>query len=158
MASPASIARHPLHPMMVPIPIGLWIFSLVCDLIYAAGWGGVLWNDMAFYTMAGGLIGALLAALPGLMDYRSLTDSPAKKTAMVHMLMNLTIVVLFAVNLWWRTQRPPDVGGPLFLSIVGVVLLGISGWLGGELVYIHGVAVEPRHDVLRQERERQRVG
>jgi uncharacterized membrane protein len=70
--SMASIAKHPLHPMLVPIPLGLWIFSLVCDLIYVLGWGAI-WDGIAFFTMAGGIIGALLAALPGMLDYRSLT-------------------------------------------------------------------------------------
>ena len=51
MSSPASVAKHPIHPMLVVFPIGLWTFSLVCDVAYVAGWGGPIWNDMALYTM-----------------------------------------------------------------------------------------------------------
>jgi uncharacterized membrane protein len=155
MASPASIAKHPLHPMLVPLPLGLWIFSLVCDFIYVLGWGG--WDEIAFYTMAGGIIGALLAAMPGMLDYRSLTTPRVKNVAMAHMLINLVVIGLFAVNLGLRTQYPPGTGVLILLSAIGVLLLGISGWLGGELVYIYGVAVEPHSDAPRRERERERV-
>ncbi len=142
MASPASILKHPVHPMLIPFPIALWIFSLVCDVIYASGWGGGLWNDMAFYAMAGGVIGALLAAVPGYLDYRSLTDPRVTSIGRWHMLINLFIVILFAVNLWLRTTSEPGALLPIMLSLLGVAMLGVSGWLGGELVYVHGVAVD----------------
>jgi uncharacterized membrane protein len=144
MASPASIQKHPIHPMLIPFPIALWIFSLVCDLVYAMGWGGAVWNDMAFYTMAGGLLGALAAAVPGYLDYRSLTDSSVKRIGQWHMLVNLSIVVLFAMNLSLRMWSEPGAVLPILLSLIGVAMLGVSGWLGGELVYVHGVAVEPQ--------------
>jgi uncharacterized membrane protein len=68
MSSPASIKGHPLHPVLVAFPIGLWIFSIISDLIFKLGYGGPVWNDVAFYTLAGGIVGALVAALPGLID------------------------------------------------------------------------------------------
>lgn len=143
MASPASIAKHPIHPVLIAFPIGLWIFSLVSDIIYSAGWGPAIWNDVAFYTLAGGLVGALLAALPGLIDLLSLSGK-AKTIGIWHMSINLIVVAIFAVNLWLRTKSAPGATLPISLSIIGVLLLGISGWLGGELVYVHGVAVEPQ--------------
>ena len=142
MASRASVLKHPIHPMLVPFPIGLWIFSLVSDIIYGLGWGGPIWNDMAFYTMAGGIVGGLAAAVPGLVDYWSMSDPEPKKIAKMHMILNVTIVGIFIVNLWLRTTLAPGASLPLILSLVGVILLGLSGWLGGELVYVHGVAVE----------------
>jgi len=142
MASRASVLKHPIHPMLVPFPIGLWIFSLVSDIIYGLGWGGPIWNDMAFYTMAGGIVGGLAAAVPGLVDYWSMSDPEPKKIAKMHMILNVTIVGIFIVNLWLRTTLAPDARLPLILSFLGVILLGLSGWLGGELVYVHGVAVE----------------
>ena len=72
MRTPASIAGHPIHPMLVPIPIGLWIFSLVCDLIAAGGSTNPAWQTVAFYSMGGGIVGALLAAIFGLIDLLSL--------------------------------------------------------------------------------------
>jgi len=156
MASPAKIAEHPLHPVLVPFPIGLWVFSLACDLIYAVGWGDVIWDDLAFYTMAGGFIGAFLAAVPGFIDYSSLTDPKVKKVATLHMGLNLVLMALVAVNLWLRAQYPINTGIPLALSVLSVLLLGITGWLGGELVYIHGVGVEPQHDIARMARAKRR--
>lgn len=141
MASPASIAKHPMHPMLVAFPIGLWIFSLASDVLYLIGWG-VVWADVAYYAMAGGLAGALVAAVPGLVDLLSISDSKIKRIGIWHMLINLVVVALFAINLWLRTVAPPGVDPPIWLSAIGVGLMGISGWLGGEMVYVHGVAVE----------------
>jgi uncharacterized membrane protein len=157
MATPARIAKHPIHPMLVPIPIGLWVFSLVCDVIYALGWGSLIWNDIAFYTMLGGIVGAALAAVPGFIDYRTITDSTVKKVAMAHMLMNLATIALFAINLWLRAQRPAATGVPIILSAIGVILLGIAGWLGGELVYRHAMGVEVQRVGPRQKPDRHSV-
>jgi uncharacterized membrane protein len=130
--------------MIVSLPIGLWIFSLACDLISALGWGGAVWHNMAFYTMAGGVIGALLAAVPGLVDFLSLSDATVKKLGAAHLSLNLCIVGLFVLNLWLRTANEPG-ALPVALSVFAIILLAISGWLGGEMVYVHGVAVEPQH-------------
>ena len=157
MASPASIQKHPIHPMLIPFPIALWIFSLVCDVIYAMGWGPGIWNDMAFYTMIGGVLGALAAAIPGYIDYRSLTDPQTMTIGRWHMLINLSIVVLFAVNLALRTWSGPGAVLPVLLSLVGIAMLGVSGWLGGELVYVHRVAVEPEPGVAASPKERHRA-
>ena len=91
MSSPASIRRHPIHPMLVVFPIGLWIFSLICDLIYQAGAHNAFWKGVAFYTMLVGVIGALLAAVPGFIDSsgyhaegsRPVGASPANFTVVV---------------------------------------------------------------------------
>lgn len=146
MASPASFQRHPIHPMLIPFPIALWIFSLVCDLIYVIGWGGAVWNEMAFYTMAGGIIGALLAAVPGYLDYRTTTVPAIRNIGRWHMLINLFLVVLFTINLWLRMRSEPGAALPVILSVIGVAMLGVSGWLGGEMVYVHGAAVEPHKE------------
>ena len=140
MQTPASIARHPIHPMLVPIPIGLWVFSFVCDLFHAGGASAQAWTTVAFYTMAGGIIGALLAALPGLIDLLSLPEGP-RATAIKHMALNLTIVALYIINFAMRWKEPANPGGLMWLSLISLVLLVISGWLGGKMVYEYGVAV-----------------
>ena len=142
MPTPASIKRHPIHPMLVVFPIGLWVFSLVSDFIFVTGVGGPVWSTIAAYTMAGGLIGALLAAIPGLVDLLSIHDPQAKRVGVTHMTLNLVVVALYAVNLWLRLGTDTGTALPMVLSIVAVMMLGISGWLGGELVYRHGVAVD----------------
>jgi uncharacterized membrane protein len=141
MRTPASIARHPIHPMLVPIPIGLWIFALVCDLIHMGGSTNPAWTTVAFYCIGGGILGALAAALPGLIDLLSLPEGP-RKTAIVHMTINLVVVALFAINFWLRMENPANPGKLVWLTLVSVGLLAISGWLGGKMVFEHGIAVD----------------
>ncbi len=141
MRTPASIARHPLHPMLVPLPIGLWIFSLVCDLIFVFGNGVSLWYTLAFYTLIGGLVGAILAAIPGFIDMLALSAAP-KHIALVHMTINLAIVVLYAVNLGMRISGGGNNSIPVVLSAVAIGMLLVSGWLGGHMVYVLRVGVD----------------
>jgi uncharacterized membrane protein len=140
MKTPASIAGHPIHPMLVGIPIGLWVFSLVCDLVHLSGAAGEGWKIVALYTLAGGIVGALLAAVPGFIDMLSL-PWPIKRTALVHMAINLTVVALYAVNFWLRLQGAQE-STVVWLSLIGIGLLVISGWLGGKMVFEHGVGVD----------------
>lgn len=142
MRTPASIAGHPLHPMLVTFPIGLFVFSLISDLISFYGGNPEIWSTVAFYTMGGGLVGALIAALPGLIDLLSLSNRHIKKIALTHMAINLTLVVLFAVNFWLRLAGSSNQGAPFWLSLAGVAMLVVSGWLGAEMVHKHGVSVQ----------------
>jgi uncharacterized membrane protein len=142
MRTPASIAGHPIHPMIVPIPIGLWLFSLFSDLMFRFGSGNPEWEIVAWYTMVGGIAGALIAALPGLVDLLSLPRS-IKSTGVKHMALNLAIVALFAINAYIRRDGVTD--SAILLSVVAVALLAVSGWLGGKMVYERGVAVDTRY-------------
>lgn len=143
---PASIAKHPIHPMLVVFPIGLWIFSLICDLIGLSVAAPAVWFTVALYAMAGGLIGALAAAVPGLIDlfYYKGGASPVERIALTHMMINLAVVVLYAVNVRLRFSRPEHLEFPVILSVIGVCLIAVSGWLGGQLVQVYGVGVEVR--------------
>jgi uncharacterized membrane protein len=144
--TPASFKGHPSHPMLVALPIGLWIFSIVSDLIFKFGWGGAVWNDVAFYTIAGGIVGALLSAVPGFIDLLSIDNPKSKSIGIWHMAINLVAVALYCVNFGVRMQRAPGDNLPIVLSVIGIVLIAISGWLGGELVYVRGVAVKKPTD------------
>jgi len=150
MRTPANIAGHPIHPMLVGIPIGLWLFSIVCDFVSLSANADPAWSTVAFYTMAGGVVGALLAAVPGLIDLLSLPETP-RRTALVHMSINLTIVALYVINLWLR-YRGTDSNAPLWLSVIAVAMLAVSGWLGGKLVYVYGVSVGPAPDFAEEKR------
>ena len=141
MASPASIKKHPIHPMLVVLPIGLWTFALVCDAVRAAG-GAVNWGSIAMYCVAAGIVGALLAAVPGLIDYLSIDEPEMKRIATLHLAVNLGAVVIFAINLWLRIRLPVESNVPLALSVIGVLAIGLGGWLGGEMVYVKGMGVE----------------
>ncbi len=141
MTTPASIAKHPIHPMLVGLPIGLWISSLAADFIGAAGWGG-LWKGIALYTMTGGIVGALLAAIPGAIDFFSLKERKSRRFALYHLILNLTATAVFAINAYLRMSGRAEGFLPLALSIGAIALVGVGGWLGGELVYIAGVGVD----------------
>lgn len=142
METRATVAEHPVHPMLIPFPIALWIFSLASDLIYLFDFGGPVWKDVALYTMVGGIIGGLAAAVPGYIDYRSLTEPVVVRLAQMHMIINVGLVVLFTINAGLRMLHGPEALVPVFLSALGVAALAVSGWLGGELVYVQGVAVQ----------------
>jgi uncharacterized membrane protein len=143
METRATVAEHPIHPMLIPFPIALWIFSLASDVIFLFGFGGPLWKDVALYTMIGGIIGGVAAAIPGYIDYRTLTDPVVVRVAQLHMVINVGLVLVFSVNAGLRLFNPEALL-PVFLSVLGVAALGVSGWLGGELVYVQGVAVQPQ--------------
>ena len=141
MRTPANIARHPIHPMLVAIPIGLWIFSLICDLVYRFGGGNPNWQVVAWYTLVGGILGALVAAVPGFIDMLSLPWA-TKRIALIHMSINLTVVALYVVNAYIRKRSGGVSDATIWLSVISVGMLAVSGWLGGKMVYLHGVAVD----------------
>jgi uncharacterized membrane protein len=113
----------------------------VCDLLFVLGSSASLWFTLGYWTMIGGTIGALVAAIPGTIDMLSLRGA-VKKIALTHMALNVTVVLLYAVNIGMRINGAEVAGLPLAFSIVAVTLLGISGWLGGHMVYVHRVAVD----------------
>ena len=156
MSRPVRIAKHPVHPMLVVFPIGLWVFSLLSDVVFLLG-GSERWNDIAFYTMAGGLVGALAAALPGLFDMLSISDPKVGKIAWNHMILNAIAVLIFAADLSARILSRPGATLPVVLSVAGVILLALAGWLGGEMVYVHGAGVEqqPRNGGVDRHEKRQ---
>src|SRR5262252_292076 len=147
MASPASIGKHPVHPMIVAFPIALWIFSLAADLIYL--WrGNPVWKDyISFYALLGGILGAAAASVPGFIDWLSITDGQTRQLANWHARLNVIALLVFIGDFYLRTTSGQRwIGGsltvPLLISVFGIILISISGWLGGEMVYVHGVAVE----------------
>jgi uncharacterized membrane protein len=157
MSTRASIAGHPIHPMLVTLPIGLWTFSMICDFVFIST-GDSRWAVTAYFTLAGGIVGALLAALPGLVDLLGLPNGRARRIGVLHLTLNLAIVAVQAANFWLRTQAGADADIavlPRAISIVAVAALVASGWLGGHLVHVLGVTQptehgghEPVHDRL----------
>ncbi len=148
MSTPASIGKHPVHPMLVVVPLGLLNFSTFADLMYASGKGDPTWKEVSNRTMAGGILTALAAAVPGLIDLLSLKGR-AKRVGLAHMALNLGIVGLFSYNLWRRIKSPEDPPATN-LSLAGTAGLILSGWLGGELVYVHRSGVEIPEEARRE--------
>src|SRR3954469_12342240 len=136
--------RHPLHPLLVHAPIALFTLSLVLDVVsYLVPMEG--FYSGAFYCIVGGVITALLAAIPGFVDFTSIRrDHPAKKKAIWHMSLNLLMVAIYAVDGWIRYQdlyplKTPSL--PFALSIAAFAILSVSGYLGGAMIYEDGIAV-----------------
>jgi len=152
MHTRASIAGHPIHVMLVSIPIGLWVFSLVCDLILLGGHNPDLWFTVGYITMAGGIVGALLAAIFGAIDLFSLSKGHTRNVGLVHMTINLGVVVLFVLDLWLRTGELDSMAVPFTLSVVAILALLVAGWLGGELVHVHMIGVDPDEATRRAAR------
>lgn len=153
MKSRAAIGNHPLHPAAVVIPIGAWFSTLVGDLAYVSS-GNPFWYQFAFYTMLIGICGALLAAVLGFIDYFGVKMSEAGyRVAKVHMVMNLAITGVYALNLWLRydgvalaSVDPGRWQVAFWLQLVSFAALGLSGWLGGKLAFEHKVGVVEHHD------------
>ena len=137
--------RHPIHPMLVHFPIGLLLLSFLIDLASLAFPSVPNLVRDSFYAMLLGLIMALVAAVPGLVDYTDIrSDHPGKRTATAHMILNFMVVVVYGINLGVRSSSLLDRKismGPLILSLIGVGLLSASAYLGGGLVYNQGIAV-----------------
>lgn len=139
----ASVAKHPIHPMLVVIPLGLWTAALALDVV-AAVTTNTMWRTIAFWNIVGGIIGALLAAVPGFVDYFTLQGRIAR-IATWHMVLNLAAVALFTLNAFVHVRVGIESWWPLVLSIIGVLGVFVSGWLGGEMVYVERMGVvEPK--------------
>ena len=137
--------QHPIHPMLVHFPIGLFLLSFLLDLASLASSSVPNLMRGSFYAMLLGLITSLVAAVPGLVDYTDIrSDHPGKRTATAHMILNFMVVVVYGIDLGVRSSSlldPKISMGPFILSLVGVGLLSASGYLGGRLVYDDGIAV-----------------
>jgi len=141
MQGKATLNHHPIHPMLVPFPIAFFVGALVTDII--SHWGDpVFWPRMSVVLIGLGIIGGLAAAIFGFVDYLTAPMSVgAKQTATKHMILNLITVVIFVVAFFVRFGDATSTLGYV-LTVIGVIVLGCSGYLGGQLVFRGGVGVE----------------
>lgn len=138
--------RSPLHPALVHLPVALFPLSVLLDL---ASW---IWTrpewqlvPAAFICLLAGIVTGLVAAVAGLVDYTEIrADHPAKRTATLHMVLNVAAIGLFALGAGLRFGELGELrtpGVPLLVSLAGLAILSYSGYLGGHLVYNDGIAV-----------------
>lgn len=152
MRSKASIAGHPIHPMLIPFPLALWATSFAVDVLFYFLRHPTL-LVIAKFMIAAGCLGAIAAAIFGIIDWLSIKHGDVKKVANWHARLNIAALVVFAISLFLRMGSYSDLVGrrltiPFLLSLVGVILITISGWLGGELVFRYGVGqTEHRENV-----------
>ncbi len=140
MSTRASVHNHPIHPMLIVFPLGLWVFSVVCYAVFLAT-GVPVWRIVSLYSMGGGVVGGILAAVPGIVDFLTLSQSRVLTIAMTHMICNTVALTIFTISLVLAVFWEGHTLVPFILSLFGLLAMGIGGWLGGSLVYEHGVGV-----------------
>lgn len=153
MESKAKIFGHAIHPILIVFPLGLLATAVIFDVIFLAT-GNHTWTFVAFWMIGAGLIGGLVAALFGLIDYLNIPNNTrAKRIGMYHGLVNLGAVLLFAASFYLRWSVPGDLNTisppttALLCSFAGAALALLGGWFGGELVERLGVGVYPDADL-----------
>jgi len=140
--STAAIAGHPIHPMLIALPITFLVGALGADI-------GFWWTEDPFWARAAlwltgaGVVSGLLAAVPGIIDFTTIERVRDHRIAWVHGGGNVVAVVLAAISWWLRFGDPVEAVLPwgLTLSVLITVILSVTGWLGGELCYRHRIGV-----------------
>ena len=136
---------HPVHPILQAIPASLLPASTTFDVLARLGIDEEGLSKAAHYSLVFGLLGAAGAAATGLLDYYEIENRPVRRIALFHGITNATLVGSYLLSLRRRKEHKAD-NPALALSALGAALIGLSGYLGGELVYEHGVRVGEDHD------------
>ena len=144
MESRAKLLGHPVHQMLIPLPLGLLSGSVAFDVVHRVT-GDDTWGTVTTATIAAGIVGGLLAAPFGVVDWAAIPDGTrAKRIGSLHGLGNVAVLGLFGASWWLRHEKPQAMGTlPFGLSLAGMALAAGTGWLGGELVDRLGVGVDP---------------
>ncbi len=144
MESRTKALGHPIHPMLIVFPVGLFVMAVISDIIWLITQSSIF-PVVAFIDIAAGVIFGLIAAIFGFRDYLSIpSGTRAKQVARIHGIGNVVVVVLFAIS-WLIRNDAENVFPPalaLIFSFAGVILAGVTAWLGGELVDRLGVGVD----------------
>jgi len=143
MESNAKLLGHPIHPMLIVFPLGLLATAVAFDIV-ALSTGDGSWFGISFWMIAAGIIGGLLAAVFGLIDWWAIpAGTRAKRIGLWHGVGNVVVLLLFIASWFSRKAAPSQPSrGALTLSFIAVVLALVTGWLGGELVDRLGVGVD----------------
>ena len=127
-----SIRRQAIHPLLIAVPVGFWIVSLLCDALYLVSAEADLWSPLALYAMAGGFLAALAAAVPRFKEI--------KETGLAHVPVHVIVVGLYAASLGLRLGEAPSTGLAIVLSVMGVSILAVLSWLGGASARVQDVS------------------
>ena len=140
--STAAIAGHPIHPMLIPFPVAFFVGTLAADVAYSQTLNE-FWATAGRWLLGAGLLMAALAALAGLTDFLGERRIRDLRAAWIHMIGNVILVVIEAVNLWRRLDDGAEFIVPtgLVLSLGATLLLLFNGWKGWEMVYRHRVGI-----------------
>ena len=143
MESHTKLMGHPVHPMLVVFPLGLlpvaFIFDLVCLVT-----GQQRWADTSFWMISAGILGGVIAAIFGAIDFLAIPPGTrAKQIGLLHGAGNVLVMILFIGSWLIRYQSTTTLpGAAVFCGFLGVLLAIVTAWLGGELVDRLGVGVD----------------
>jgi uncharacterized membrane protein len=143
MESRVKLLGHPVHPMLIVFPLGLLATAVAFDIV-ALAQNDQAWFRISFWMIAAGIVGGLLAAVFGLIDWMAIPrNTRAKRIGLYHGGSNVLVVLLFIVS-WLMRQGNEEIptSGALALSFIAVLIALVGGWLGGELVDRLGVGVD----------------
>lgn len=137
---------EPIHPALVHLPVGLWVGALVFDIISICGPANNAMAQTAFWCIVGGLVSAILAIPFGLADWWGIKkEKPAYKLGLIHAGLNTVVFLIFLANFFLRLPHLTTIAHitipQLILTIVGDAILLVSGYIGGRMVYEHGISV-----------------
>jgi uncharacterized membrane protein len=145
MDSRAKLLGHPIHPMLVVFPLGLFITAVVFDIAYLTTTTHPAFASVSFWNVSAGIVGGLLAAVFGLVDWLAIPNGTrAKRIGLLHGVGNVIVVGLFALSWWlrWNVIGHAPSTLAIGLAICAIALGAVTGWLGGELVDRLGVGVD----------------
>jgi uncharacterized membrane protein/nitrite reductase/ring-hydroxylating ferredoxin subunit len=146
MKSKVQVKGHPLHPILVSFPIAFFVATLIMDIV-SLSYQLDEFKRLAFYLEAAGIGCALLAAVPGFIDFLFTVppNSSGKKRAATHGLINVTMVAVFTIA--WLVRQNANIPflWVIIMEIAGVTLLSIAGWMGGTLVYRNQIGIDIRY-------------
>ena len=151
MYSKIKIFGHPIHPMLVAFPVAFYTGAMVSFFAYNSN-HDPFWFKVGYVANAAGVIMAVVAALPGFIDWLYIpSNTAAKKTGVFHMLCNVVALLLYAANIWMLKEKwndpSPALGSALLLTAIGFVLTIVAGFLGWALVQKHHVGVDMNPDI-----------
>ncbi len=140
--STARIAKHPIHPMLVPFPIACFVGALLTDIAYWRS-AEMMWSNFSSWLVSAGVVLGIIAAIAGLVDFIGDRNIRKQAPAWPHVIGNLIVLIVATINMFVHTHDAWTSVVPwgLTLSAVTVVLLLFTGWMGWAMVYRHRVGV-----------------
>ena len=159
MFSKIKISGHPIHPMLIPFPIAFYTATLIGFIIFSSN-GDTFWYRAAVTTNIAGVAMAVLAAVPGMLDFINIPKGQIKNTGWKHMLCNVAALFIFSVNaiiygMKWGSGQETHIAGPIILSSFGMLFTILAGFFGWEMVQKHhvGIDLKPEQKALEPQNE-----
>lgn len=163
MYSKIKVGTHPLHPMLVGFPITFYILTFVAFVTFQTTSADIFWYKLGYFSNFAAVVTALIAAVPGFIDWAWGIPSKTnvKKQGLIHMSLNLITLAIYAINAYmisgtWNTADA-NLSTSIFLSAVGSLILLGAGYYGFTMIsrYKVGVEMSPEQEHLQERYERE---